>query len=88
LSTLHSIFMEYIHNLSKYPLVFVLTFVLPVLLSLASPPLDDAPVQVPVHPQPHAQLQLQPQPPKASPSVPLLGNALHYKDNPDQFLAE
>ena len=28
------------------------------------------------------------QPPQATPHIPLLGNALHYKKNPDVFLAK
>ena len=63
---------DYLYNLGKAPLVFILTFVVPVLLYLASAREDDD------------QLH----PPKASPSLPLLGNALHYQKNPDVFLVK
>lgn len=52
------------------PLVFILTFVFPILMYLASrdPPENE--------------------PPKAAPTIPFLGNALHYKKDPDEFLAK
>lgn len=72
LSSVYTILSDYVKNLGKSPLVFILTFVLPVLLYLVSQKDHDSSLD----------------PPKASPSLPILGNALHYKKNPDVFLAE
>jgi hypothetical protein len=72
-SPLYTVLQNYIHNLGNAPLVFVLTFVVPLLMYLVACREEEGGAG---------------EPPRASPSLPLLGNALQYKKHPDVFLAQ
>jgi hypothetical protein len=72
ISTLFLVLRDYVQNLGNAPLVFILTFVIPFLMYIVS----------------NNDGMDSDEPPKATPCIPLLGNALHYKKNPDLFLAK